>query len=270
YARNDLSLIAPPLSDLGSDTITDSAAVSLQQTLYRSPRDEFNLTVSLSRRDNHTTLLGHNFSFSDGAIDGWMNSTAIRTSLDWTTRTDTWVIAARSTLSAGIDALGATIHQDSQPDSRFFTWLGEVQHVWRITPIDSTLLSRASVQIADRHLLALEQFSLGGVDTVRGYRESTLLRDDAVFASVELRKPLPLSIRGVDLQGALFSDFGYGWDRSGGSRDRALLSVGCGVLFDILSHVQGQVYWGIPLCNQPKGDNLQDMGIHFQMVLTAF
>jgi len=270
YARNDLSLLEPPLSDLGSDTITDSAAISVQQTLYRTPRDEFNLTLSLSRRDNHETLMGQNFSFSEGAIDGWMNSTAIRASLDWTTRTDTWVLAARSTLSVGIDAFGATIHHDGEPDSRFVSWLGELQHVWRITPLDATLLSRASVQLSDRHLLALEQFTLGGFDTVRGYPESTLLSDQAVLTSIELRKPLPLSIRGVSVEGALFSDFGYGWDRGRTNHGKALVSVGCGLLFDILSHVQGQIYWGIPLCNQPKGDNLQDMGIHFQLVVTAF
>lgn len=270
YARNDLSLIEPPLSDLGSDTITDSLALALRQSLWRTPREELSLTLALTRRDNHTTLMGQNFSFSDGAIDGWMNSTALRASGEWTTRTETWVLAARSTVSFGLGLSGDTIRYDGEPDARFVTWLGELQHAWRIEPIDSLLLSRATVQLADRHLLAVEQFTLGGVDTVRGYRESTLLSDNAFLLSFELRKPLPAPMPGVNWQAALFADGGYGWDRGRRRDAMGLASVGCGLLFDFFSHVEGQIYWGIPLCNHPQGDNLQDMGIHFQIVIKAF
>jgi len=270
FARNDLSLVEPPLSVLGSDTVTNSAAVSLQQTLFHTPRDEMNLTLALSRRDNLTRLLGQGFSFSDGAVDGSMVSTALRTSLDWTARSDVYAISARSTLSVGLDALGATMHPDSQPDSRFVSWLGEVQQVWRIQPLESTLLSRASIQLAGQRLLALEQFSMGGMDTVRGYRENYLLTDNAALFSMELRKNLLPSWYGLSVDGALFADVGYGWDHGRSSGGKTLAGVGCGLLFDLAQHVQGTIYFGVPLCNQGAGDNLQDLGINFQILVKAF
>jgi hemolysin activation/secretion protein len=270
FARNDLSLVEPPLSVLGSDTVTNSFAVSLQQTLLRTPKDELNLTLALSRRDNQTRLLGQGFSFSDGAVNGYMAATALRTSLDWTTRSDVYVISVRSTLSIGLDALGATVHQDTQPDSRFVSWLGELQQAWRIQPLECTLLSRASIQVADQRLLALEQFSMGGMNTVRGYRENDVLTDNAALFSLELRKNLLPSWRGFAVDGALFADVGYGWDHGRSSGSKTLASVGCGLLFDVMPHVQGEIFYGLPLCNHTNGDNLQDLGIHFQLLIKAF
>ena len=270
FARNDLSLVEPPLSTLGSATISDSAAIALQQTLLHTSTDELNLTFTLSRRDNHTKLLGQNFSFADGAVDGWMTASAFRTALEWTTRSDAYVISARSTLSVGLDCLGATIHGGSTPDSQFIAWLGETRQAWRIEPFGATLLTRAAVQLASDRLLAVEQFSLGGVDTVRGYRESTLLTDDATLFSIELRHNLMRFGKSTVIDGALFTDFGYGWDRTHPSSGEALASVGCGLLYTITSHIEGEIYFGVPLCNRPTGDNLQDLGIHFRILVKAF
>jgi hemolysin activation/secretion protein len=268
FARNDLSLVAPPLSDLGSDTVTNSLEFSLQQTLVRTSSNEANLTLALSRRDNLTRLLGVGFSFSDGAVNGAMVTTALRLSLDWTTRSDLYVISMRSTLSLGLDALGATIHHDGQPDSRFVSWLGEIQQAWRIQPLEATLLARAAVQLSDQHLLALEQYGIGGRDSVRGYPESFLLRDNAALLSVELRRRLFSPWQGFDIDGALFSDLACGWDHD--RNGTFLASVGGGFLVNLSRHVEGEIFVGVPLCNRPKGDNLQDMGIHFQIVIKAF
>lgn len=270
FARNDLSLLEPPLSTLGSETTTDSMAVALQQTLWQTPRNKIDLTLTLSRRDNQTSLLGRNFSFAEGAVDGWMHTTALRTAIDWTTRSDTYVLSFKSELSIGLDALGATIHSGDIPDSRFISWLGQAQQAWRLESLNATLLARESLQFADRHLLALEQYALGGNDSVRGYRESTLLRDDASLLSLELRHPLLSLDKGFSVDGAIFSDFGYGWDHGLSSRGKLLSSVGMGLLFNVTSHVRGEIYWGIPLSNRPHGDDLQDLGIHFQIVVEPF
>jgi hemolysin activation/secretion protein len=37
---------------------------------------------------------------------------------------------------------------------------------------------------------SIEQFSLGGIDTVRGYRQNQIVADNGVFGSVELSVPL--------------------------------------------------------------------------------
>jgi len=83
---------------------------------------------------------------------------------DWTRATE--VIAARSEFSLGIGAFNATINDDL-PDSRFSLGGGRRSGA----PPPDTLLIRGDVQLSDRALVPIEQFSLGGLESVRGYRQ---------------------------------------------------------------------------------------------------
>lgn len=56
-------------------------------------------------------------------------------------------------------------------------------------PYDWAVQARLSGQLANDPLIGVEQFTLGGVDSVRGYLESNELGDNGVFTSVELRTP---------------------------------------------------------------------------------
>ena len=51
------------------------------------------------------------------------------------------------------------------------------------------LASRVSAQVASGPLISNEQFSAGGVDSVRGYKESNSSGDDGLIAGLELRTP---------------------------------------------------------------------------------
>lgn len=54
----------------------------------------------------------------------------------------------------------------------------------------SRLLLRASAQLSDDPLMSLEKLAIGGVDTVRGFRENTYVRDNGVALSVEMQLPV--------------------------------------------------------------------------------
>ena len=70
------------------------------------------------------------------------------------------------------------------------------------------------VQLSNDHLFPLEQIAVGGRYSVRGYREFTLIRDNAAMGSIEARcrsiRRRPGSIRSL----APFFDFGHGWQTS--------------------------------------------------------
>lgn len=51
------------------------------------------------------------------------------------------------------------------------------------------LFGRVKTQYSDGPLVSSEQFSLGGLDTVRGYLESTSLGDNGAAGTIELRSP---------------------------------------------------------------------------------
>src|SRR5262249_32317827 len=138
-----------------------------------------------------------------------------------------------------------------QPNSRFFYWLGQAQYVRRLWNTDNLLVLRLNAQFSADPLFSLEQFVLGGSDSVRGYEENTLLRDNGVFGSAEGRIPVfyvkehqPL------LMVAPFFDLGGGWNtlsgsskNSGDTQGEVLPSTGIGLILQY-KHVNAQIYWG--------------------------
>jgi len=71
------------------------------------------------------------------------------------------------------------------------------------------LLGRLSYQYAEQPLVSNEQFSLGGVDTVRGYLEAEELVDSGIAGTLELRAP-PLRLSASQTVVYLFVDRGIG------------------------------------------------------------
>lgn len=56
-------------------------------------------------------------------------------------------------------------------------------------PLGLTLTAKGEVQLSSQPLISNEQFVAGGVDSVRGYPESTAVGDQALRVSFELRSP---------------------------------------------------------------------------------
>ena len=74
----------------------------------------------------------------------------------------------------------------ARPNFAFFQ--GSLSHEQRL-PLNTMLKLSLSGQLADAPLIANEQFSAGGMDTVRGYFEAQQLSDDGVIGSIELHSP---------------------------------------------------------------------------------
>ena len=202
-----------------------------------------------------------------------MRVSAIRSAAEWVRRDADRVLAARAVLGVGLDAMGSTINADYRlPDSRFVTGLGQVQWVERIEEGTGQVVARADFQLASSRLPSVEQFPVGGVASVRGYRENTLIRDEGGSASVEYRTRIGrLAVPGLSrdpadgaVQLALFIDAGAGRDKGG--RSDSLVSFGGGLRWSAGGGLEAHVYKGKPLKNEPQGGNtLQDHGIHFRI-----
>src|SRR5262249_55541286 len=70
-------------------------------------------------------------------------------------------------------------------------------------PRGYTLYAKLEGQIADLPLISNEQFTAGGMDSVRGYLEAEQLGDNGARGTVELRTPNLLAGEGKDLWGEL-------------------------------------------------------------------
>jgi hemolysin activation/secretion protein len=178
-------------------------------------------------------------------------------------------------LSWGIDVAGATLNAGDIPDGRFVAWLGQLQVASRLPWLDAQILTRFEVQLSNDPLLPLEQLAVGGRYTVRGYRENTLVRDNGLAASLELRVPLfQRSDPAIRIEMAPFVDIGRSWNdtRSGPLEEttsKTLASVGLGARMMLGQWGFGELYWGhrfMGVTDSGESD-LQDDGIHFRISL---
>ena len=287
YRRYDFKLIESPFDPLNIKTNTEIIGMTLRQPIYRTVTDE----VALSIIGEH--LFTQSFVFGNVPIDlfpGFQNGaatvSALRFAQDWTHRTLDTVLALRSRFSVGLNVLGATINSNSDtPDGQFFSWLGQAQAIKQFGEelLGMQLLGRMDLQLTNSPLFPLEQVSLGGRYTVRGYREVTTLRDNSFIASVESRFPLLRWASGEPMvQFAPFVDVAHGWNL-GENRPSAiapittfpdtLASVGAGLRWNILPKDKAsfEVYWGQQLNHVPKISNtIQDHGVHIGLVVNLF
>ena len=199
----------------------------------------------------------------------------LRLIFDWADRQQNQVIAVRNPFSVGLPVLGATEHGGSGvPDGQYFAWLGQFQLAHRYANFhDVQMLFRADMQLAASPLLTLEQFGVGGAQTVRGYRENQLVRDNGFVGSLEFRIPVLHSESGVSrLQFAVFGDFGASWNTDRPTPDPETLgSAGLGFRWDPTDTLHAQVYWAHPFTTiDVVGQDLQDEGISFQLYYQPF
>lgn len=126
----------------------------------------------------------------------------------------------------------------------------------RDLPWGMSMASRAAGQISDSPLISNEQFSMGGMQSVRGYLETHVLADDGVTASLEVYSPhlAPDAWDKVDnLKALVFADAGKGWlmDALPGSpHEFALASVGAGLRVGLVKHLLGEFDFAVPILDQ--------------------
>ncbi|WP_019498760.1 ShlB/FhaC/HecB family hemolysin secretion/activation protein [Pseudanabaena sp. PCC 6802] len=271
YSRDNSRIIEQPFSALDINGISHTLSLGWRQPLIRTPDREFALGLSLDLRESQTYLLGNMpFSFSPGPEDGKSRVTAIRFSQDWVNRSPTQVLAARSQFSLGIGAFNATIN-DSGTDGRFLSWLGQFQYVQSLGQ-DAILIGRIAAQLSNGSLLPIEQFSIGGLDTVRGYRQNRIVGDNGIVGSIEARLPIVREPEGIGLiQIAPFFDIGTIWNHAGvASNPSTLASIGVGLRWQIGSVATIRLDYGLPLNrnNQP-GNSIEDNGFTFSVRIQA-
>lgn len=269
----DTEVVEPPFDRL--DITGDSYYLELgfRQPIIQTPTQELALGLTASRQQSKTEVLGEDFPLSAGANDeGETRISALRLVQEYTQRSQQEVFAARSQFSLGLDIFNATVNDDP-PDSRFFAWRGQGQYVRLLFP-DSLLVVRSDLQFSTRALVPLEQFSLGGLSSVRGYRQDALLTDNGFFASAEVQLPI---LRVEKLEGVLqvvpFVDFGIGWNNSDNPEPdpNSLVGVGLGLQCQVGNNFTARFDWGIPLTDVEDRDRtLQEQGLYFSVNYSPF
>jgi len=274
YSLTNSNIVESPFNTLDIKSESRNYQFTYRQPLKQTPNEEISIGITGSRQESKTSLLGIPYPLSIGANDqGETKISAIRFFQEYTNRNSEQVFALRSQFSLGLNLFDSTINAKA-PDSEFFAWRGQAQYLRLLTP-DTTLLLRGDMQIADRPLLPLEQLSIGGQQSVRGYRQDNLLADNGLFMSAEVRTPiLKMPKWQTTVQLAPFFDFGTVWNDGHSETvisQRTLSSVGLGLRFLVGNKLNARLDWGIPLVHIPRtGDTLQENGIYFTLEYNPF
>ena len=306
-SKSDSSIIDETFAALGITSRSEEFGLTLRQPLYKTLNNTVTASLGADRKHSETFLLGRPFTLSLGALDGESDTFATRFAFECVNRSQVHVLALRSQFSLGLYEFGATRADPRKvggttsgagnvqgfepeiPDSKFFSWLGQAQYVRRIFDTEALrkkpdtmnwnilretlVVLRVNAQLSDEPLLSLEQFSLGGMQSVRGYRENQLLRDNGVFASAEVRIPLWLAKDKTPIISlAPFFDWGGGWNvNKVDDNYETIYSAGLGLLVNATKHAQLTLYWGHPFVDlSEKKVSLQDYGLHFAVSINAF
>jgi len=279
YAQSRSIVVEPPFDGIDIESRTQTVSAALDVPVHRTAGERFDLGVQLEREENRTFLLGVPFSFFAGADDGRSVVSPLRLSQQYVRHESDEALALRSTISIGLPAFGATVH-DEGPDGRFVAWLAQLQWARRFGDAGDELALRAELQLSSRPLLPVERFPIGGISiipdaagaggagTVRGYRRNAIVRDNGVSASIDYTHPIWRweEERGV-LSASAFADYGAGWNKGVPTADPPYLaSVGVGLRWSGGS-LQAALYGALPLRNveRPHTD-IQDLGVHFALV----
>lgn len=154
--------------------------------------------------------------------------------------------------------------------SASFTHLNaDLSHTQEL-PQGFQLYGKMQGQVADGPLVSSEQFSVGGLDTVRGYLESEVLGDNGIVGNIELRSPdvgslLQQQVKDETGQGKPhfttfnewrffgFADAGTAIVLSPLPEQQAkfdLWSYGVGTRFKMLNYLNGMVAYSVPMISQ--------------------
>ncbi|MEH6419996.1 ShlB/FhaC/HecB family hemolysin secretion/activation protein [Pseudomonas sp. CGJS7] len=144
-----------------------------------------------------------------------------------------------------------------QAQPNFFYLRASGSHTWKFAN-DAQLMLRLQTQFAGEPLISNEQFSIGGLDSVRGYYESEALGDMGGAATVEARTPSFADSLGSALQELrlrAFVDAGYARINDplpDQLRSETLVSAGVGASLKAFGHLNGSIDVSHPL-SSPNG-----------------
>jgi hemolysin activation/secretion protein len=136
---------------------------------------------------------------------------------------------------------------------------------------------RADAQFASTNLLGSEQFSAGGVNSVRGYEQGEVIGDNAVFLSQELQLPgyvRPLRLGNYEatsiLRFFLFQDFARTWSTDKLPEETAfnLHSAGLGMRYQLGQTLSANLSHGWQLRETGRSSTTNSYRTHISVQLS--
>jgi hemolysin activation/secretion protein len=267
----------PDFDQFNIEGESQSYELSFRQPLIRTINEEFSLSLAYGFEDGQTFLFDRiPQPFGIGPDENGVSRTSVlRFRQEYITRENQVAWALRSQFSFGIDLFDSTTNPHPIPDSRFFSWLAQVQRVQQFGA-NNLLIVQADIQLTSDSLLPSEQFVIGGGQSVRGYRQNVRAGDNGFRLSIEDRITILRDADELDqpvMQLAPFFDVGYVWNHPDNPNSLPnqtfLANIGIGFLLEPVPGLNLRFDYAHPLIElDDRGFNAQDEGFHFSIQFT--
>ena len=272
YSPSNSKIIDPAFSSFGIRSQNDLYELTYRQPVIRSPREELALSLGFALQNGQTFLFDNSptpFGIGPDA-NGNSRTRVIKFGQDYVKRDAKGAWSLQSQFNLGINAFDATINNHPIPDGQFFSWTGQVQRVQQLSK-NQLLIAQADVQLSPNSLLPSQQFTIGGGQSVRGYRQGVRSGDNGFRFSLEDRITVSRDKTGRSVfQIAPFADLGSVWNNPNNpnpsSRQNFLASAGLGLIVQPVPNLLMRLDYALPIVNlSDRGNNAQDNGLHFSV-----
>jgi hemolysin activation/secretion protein len=250
-----------PLAPIDIKSQIERQELKVTQPLWAAHAQQLNFAVSAAYEKE--TASGANSAASlPGAVPGETRAFALRLAPDYSYRWEHQYLGASLTL----------LHADTasllQPDAHYWVSTGQLHHLWDLASAPLELETRATAQWTGARISDLHALPLGGVASVRGFREDELLLSNARSVNLDLRWLIlaHASAATPALTCGTFFDWASGYDVS--APKTTLSSTGV-TLRAKWSHLQADLAVGVHLIHpgfiDQEHGSWQDHGIHAQI-----
>jgi hemolysin activation/secretion protein len=277
YAPNKSKITQKPFDEARIRANNKLFEASYRQPVIRTPREELAFSLAFGLQD------GQNFIFDDLPLappfgigaeeDGSTHTRVLRFGQEYIRRDLSGAWGLRSQFNFGLDIFDATQNPSPTPDGEFFAWVGQIQRVQRINN-SHLLILQGDVSLASTPLLPIQQYVLGGGQSLRGYRQNLTTGDNGFRVSIEDRIVVVRDKTGLPkFQIAPFIDVGKSWNASSNNiptkTNKVLVGLGLGAIWEPSPGLLFRIDYAAPLAKIPdRGNNLQDTSIYFSLGYT--
>ncbi len=271
FLRGETIVIEKPFDEIDITSDIDTFGVMLNHVMWRESNQNI-IAVGLERKSSKTTLLGEPYDFSFGYSDGESEASVLVLSGEYVRKTSQDALVARVIYRREVEWFGLNALPSPVDDfqlviaqlkfARRFEWARLGQLVWSLT---------ANLQLTKDILPSFEKFALGGHQSVRGYRENSLLKDNAFELLSEIRIPIlqNVNLNGLEVSLIPFIGFARGWnsvDIANSNRFDELGSAGVGIKLTHGSGVGFDLFWAQRFNKKDRfGHSLQDQSLHMEL-----
>jgi hemolysin activation/secretion protein len=269
YAPNNYRITDPDFAAFNIRGASSLYDIVYRQPLIRNPREEFALSLGFAHQTGQTFLfenLATPFGIGPDA-NGVSTTSVFRFGQDYTLRDQDGAWSLRSQFNLGTGLFNATYV--TTPNAGFFSWIGQAQRV-QVLGSDALLIASLDSQLSANPLLPSQQFTIGGGQSLRGFRQNARSGDNGIRLSLETRlvAAREQETNRAILQIAPFIDLGAIWNNGSNptplSSQNFLAAGGLGVIIEPIKNFVIRIDAALPFVNlQGRGNNLQDAAVYF-------